>query len=203
MLINRIMSPNHKFSLMTLVEKFLLEKIATQLPDNAIVVEIGTYLGGSTSVIACANPNIFVHSYDLYDDFDYDKFNGTNYQELALGKNSKRTLDNVKKVVDRYTNITLHKVLSDSQLEWNQGPIDFVFHDGNHTNPTLQKDLDFWSQYLKPNGLIAIHDHRPNLPESHFNRWLDVEKEVSRLTSEKSFKIINGIDSLVVMQKVL
>ena len=77
------MSPNHEFSLMTLVEKFLLEKISKQLPANSIVVEIGTYLGGSASILACANPNISVHSYDLYDAFDYDEFNGTNFQTLA------------------------------------------------------------------------------------------------------------------------
>jgi len=195
------MSPNHKFSLMAWVEKVLLEKIAKQLPANSIVVEIGTYLGGSASILACANPNISVHSYDLYDDFDYDGFNGTNYQTLALGKNSKRTLENVMKVIEQYPNIILHKVLLDSQLEWTQGPIDFLFHDGKHTNPTLQKDLDFWNQYLSPNGLIALHDYRPYLPEYHDLRWPDVEKEVGRLTSGKNFKIINLIQSLVVLQK--
>ena len=194
------MSPNHEFSLMTLVEKFLLEKISKQLPANSIVVEIGTYLGGSASILACANPNISVHSYDLYDAFDYDEFNGTNFQTLALGENSKRTLENVKKVVEQYPNIILHKALKYRHPEWTQGPIDFLFHDGNHTNPTLQKDLDFWNQYLKPTGLIALHDYRPNFPESHHNRWPDVEKEIGRLISG-NFKIVDKVESLVLLQK--
>jgi len=44
--------------------------------------------------------------------------------------------------------------------------IDLLFIDADHSNEQSQKDFDNFSQYIKPNGLVLMHDTFP-LTETH------------------------------------
>ncbi|MCX9079834.1 MAG: class I SAM-dependent methyltransferase, partial [Candidatus Methanoperedens sp.] len=58
----------------------------------------------------------------------------------------------------------------------NQRPIDFLFIDGDHRYNGVKKDYALYSGLVRPGGLIAFHDIRPNRYDSTI--------EVARLWEE-------------------
>lgn len=42
--------------------------------------------------------------------------------------------------------------------------LDFLFIDGDHSYPTVERDYREWSPFVKPGGLLAMHDARANRP---------------------------------------
>jgi hypothetical protein len=197
------MSPNHEFSLMSIAEKSLLRKLAKDLAPASVVVEVGTYLGGSASIMAEANPAIKIFTYDLYNGQDSDPFFGTSLVEKALGAGVERTLESVSKVTNSYQNIELRRSLPrlPGSFKWQGDPIDLLFDDGDHTVQGLPLNLNYWLQFLKDDGIIALHDCRPWLHLAHNLRWPGVEIEVERLVSLGYTKVLQ-VDSLVILQKV-
>ena len=196
------MSPNHKYCLMSSAEKTALEDLSKKLQPNSIAVEIGTYLGGSASIIAEANPFIKIHTYDLYDGNDTDPLFGLQLVERALGKGIKRSLEGVSQIVKQYSNIELHQAFTmyPGSFKWSGELIDMLFDDGAHSNPALRLNLDYWLPFVKDSGLVAIHDYRPWLGIQHPLRWPDVEKEYERLLTIGYEKVLQ-VESLIVLRK--
>ena len=57
-------------------------------------------------------------------------------------------------------------------------PIDFLFIDGDHRYAGVKKDYKLYSDLVRPGGLIALHDIRPN-PEANtvevFKLWNEIK----------------------------
>ena len=194
-------SVNHALALMSEKEKEWLYQISASIPTGGVVVEIGTFLGGSASIIAHANPNVIIHSFDLYNNrHDRHKPEVQDRLNSILGKYRPRNIDAVKKIVSVYTNIQLHKGTSpDCAKDWTT-PIDLYFEDGTHVNPKLQENIDHWSTFIKPNGYLLLHDHRPNLPIDDPSRFLSVEESVSHLLNN-GYKELQQVEGLILLQK--
>jgi hypothetical protein len=47
---------------------------------------------------------------------------------------------------------------------WNL-PVDLYFEDAVHTDPTLQRNIAFWTSRLKPGGIACGHDYCPRYPD--------------------------------------
>lgn len=190
-----------KLALMTTHEREELTRIAKMLPANATIVEIGTFMGGSAAILAAAKPDARVHSFDLFDD-DHDTYRGTFQYELfdrILGSGSTRTLANVSQILKDFNNITLYKARSPDNIGWTI-PVDLYFEDSLHFNPTLDRNLNFWSPYVKCGGYVVLHDYRPWLHKNHEYRYPDVEKAFKRFKSE-NYTVISITVSLVVLRK--
>ena len=43
---------------------------------------------------------------------------------------------------------------------YQDGSLDFVFIDGQHTYEAVCEDIDAWLSKVKPGGVLAGHDHR-------------------------------------------
>lgn len=193
----------HIFSIgVTLKEKILLLLMSKQLCNNSIVVEVGTYLCGSAAIIAEANKNCKLFCVDTFDDIP----TGPNHAQMisnSLGEGKSRTLENVKEFIKEYENINLVKVDGRDAVanDWNT-MIDVYFEDGNHWEPTLSKNIEYWTQWVKPNGYMILHDHRPNLKEGTWGRYPDVEKVVAKLQQDSQWTFIDLVDSMAIFQKV-
>lgn len=188
-----------KLALMTEEEKNLLRDFIFQLPKKSVVVEIGTFLGGSASIIASANSNIMLHSFDNYDDrHDRHKPNIDLLLKDILDGNS-RTIESVSNILKDFKNIKLYKGKSPYDFyNWNLD-IDVYFEDGYHRNPVLKDNVNFWKKFIKPKGYIIFHDYRPFLEKDHPSRFDDVIQIVEELSS--SFQKINSVDGLLILQK--
>jgi len=188
---------------MTQNEKNCLSDISKNLSTNSIVIEIGTYLAGSASIMAHANPDIKIYTYDLYDGQDSDPHFKDTLIINALGKGVPRNQDTVSTLITSYKNIILNTVkrFQPGSFNWHGDRIDLLFDDGDHNNPGFRINLNYWLPYIKENGLIAVHDYRPWLNIQHPLRYLDVEFEIDRLLNSGYEKVVQ-VESLILLKKL-
>lgn len=198
---NNILS---NLSLSELTERKELARISSLLPENSTIVEVGTFMGGSASIMATANPTSQIHCFDLFEDDSYKSYRGRIQYKLfdvLIGKlNSERSIDNVRIVLKDYSNIHLYKLRSPEEVQWNT-PIDLYFEDGIHSDPILRNNLVFWSKFVKIEGYIVMHDHRPWLSQDHYHRFIDVEISLAKFLAN-GYKLISTVHSLVIIQKI-
>ena len=187
-------------TLMELEEKILLRDLSKNLAAHSIIVEVGCFMGSSTAVLADANPQVQVHSFDPFDQIPPTPRDRRIIDE-CLGQGKDRTIDNVRARVDR-PNITLHQGFSPQDFsQWDQ-PIDMYFEDGAHQDPTLGANICFWSSKLKQGGILAIHDYRPWLPTTDRLYWPDVITLVQELKASTHWKFLTQVHSTVVFKKL-
>ena len=199
----QLLAKKHIFSSnVTLKEKILLLLLANKLENDSVVVEVGTYLCGSAVIIAEANKNCNLFCFDTFDDLPTVS-NHTQLIKNSLGEGKSRTLENVKEFIKEYENINLVKVDGRDSVvnDWNK-MIDVYFEDGNHWEPTLSKNIEYWTQWVKPNGYMILHDYRPYLKEGTWGRFPDVEKVVAKLQQDSRWTFIDFVDSMAIFQKV-
>ena len=133
--------------MMTRLEIEFLHEVVSSLPANSTILEIGTALGGSSEVMARANPTVRIFTMDLFGE------NGTD-------SNSVETLYNtVKTRLSKFSNITV--LCGNAMTDFNNWEIgiDLYFEDGVHIDPELSTNLNKWISFLKPGGVLLLHDN--------------------------------------------
>jgi len=124
--------------------------------DNLQLVEVGSYCGESSEIIATHFPNSTLNCVDPWEKYieegstyDLDK------QELEL----KEAEQIFTSMASRYSNIKKNKMSSiqyASQIE--DESIDFIYIDGNHQYSSVIEDLTMWNKKVKKGGIISGHD---------------------------------------------
>ena len=145
-----------------------LLSIVKDLPENPNIVEIGTYLGGSTTMIAKARPDAKITTIDCCSHGDnwnepYNEYVQTYVVNQVLKDKISKThlLNNVS----RFQNINFIEGYSPFDFfSWNT-ELDLYFEDGDHGNPILSANLKFWSKFVKTGGYLAAHDYGESCPE--------------------------------------
>ena len=169
--------------------------IAKLLPTNPVIVEVGTYLGGTTVRLAEARPDAMITTIDCCDHGDnwnapYNEYVQTYIVEQVL--NEKISKQHLLNNINRFNNITFIEGYSpECALDWNT-EIDLYFEDGDHGNPNLHKNLEFWSKFVKVGGYLAAHDYGNECPE--------VIEEIDKMI-DNGWKKITNDRLLVVLQK--
>lgn len=133
--------------------------------DRALFVEIGCFLGKSTSFmgveIANCNKRIEFHTIDL---FDYEMYSEpekiwyNNSKECKKFKTPFEIFKNNIKPVSSYVN---HFKGDSKKLveNYEDNSIDFLFIDGDHSAEGFKKDLELWYPKVKDGGVFAGHDY--------------------------------------------
>ena len=185
------------------VEREELGRISSLLPDNAVIVEVGTFCGGSAAIMSSSNSSAQIHCFDMFENDSHKSYRGPNqyrlFYELLEVEHAERTIENVAKVLKDFPNIHLYKKHSPFEIKFDI-PIDLYFEDGQHTNPVLERNLNFWSSRVKKQGYIAIHDCRPWLPLDHYHRFVDVENARDKLLVN-GYTLVSHVRGLVILQK--
>ena len=70
-------------------------------------------------------------------------------------------LENLRPYADRHTFIKGYSY--DVANDWEK-PLDFLFIDGSHHYLDVRRDYFDWTPFLKPQGILAIHDSRMHRP---------------------------------------
>lgn len=135
-----------------------LEWLATQAQSHSRIVELGSYCGRSTRVLA-ENTSGWVSPIDTWSANPLHpwspKVNGVDLFKVFC--------DNMEGLVDK-----LHIIRADHnntsilpEVWLDGGPEekpDFVFIDGDHTFTGFRRDLFNYSKRIKPGGLLCGHD---------------------------------------------
>ncbi len=167
--------------MMTLPEIEFLHEVISLLSVNSIVLEIGTAWGGSAEVMAKANSLVKIFTIDLFED------------GIRYGKGVAETYNEVSKNLSKFDNITVMcgNAMTDFQ-EWNT-EIDLYFEDGAHEDSALVTNLSRWTTFLKPGGILLLHDNNEFCP--------DVAKNIDILISTGRFEFIKQVGSLAMLKK--
>jgi hypothetical protein len=204
------------FSITTYYERLLLHTFVKELPNNSVIIEIGSALGGTSCLMADANIKNTIHCVEAFSENMVDIYNSNkeifaeligywfNIHNIPIGKNNwikiideYFLIDNTGKLVFEYitknfNNITLHKAFSPADIQYWNTPIDVYFEDATHYNPELNSNIEFWKNFVKPGGYIVGHDYRTNTS--------DVIQEFNNLIYS-GYNLITKVDSLIILQK--
>lgn len=137
------------------VTSWITREIA-RLPPGSIVLEMGTFVGGTTCLLAQANPDVIVHSVDLNQFSEDNHMLADLRQELNLPDLKASDLPEIQRMhVEDYANVHLHTGDSKSL---NLNNISLVFIDADHNTGTVLKDLEYAWARLLPGGYIFGDD---------------------------------------------
>lgn len=155
-----------------------------QLRDNSFIVEIGTYRGKSTLLLALSCPKSYIMTIDPCNHPWSQEYNKAGF---------------------KYVNDTIdRKVLESGQVMQYVGtsqfiakvfniPIDFLFIDGLHEQCEL--DMKLWLPKVKKGGLVAFHDYDLPHPEVYetVNKFLKETTEFIMVEAKADMCIIQRL----------
>ena len=166
----------------------VLAALAKNIAHDGIAVEIGSRIGGSAKVILDHAPAI-KRMYCLDVEWKYQDgagFDDVWMKDLLLhwGIDGVDTcLAYAQQLLSGYNNVRLLPLDSPYEHPWWMEQIDFFFEDSQHANPQLRDSLEFWTQLVKPGGIISGHDYvSSDFPE--------VKIEVDRLAESLGARLI-------------
>jgi hypothetical protein len=165
-------------------EAKLLYQLALEIPDGGTVVEVGSYQGRSTAILALGaqerNGKVVA----------VDHYNG-NGKDLVVTPND---LNAIKANLAKYDlTDTVEVVVSDSLAHAKDysGGIDLLFLDGSHQYADVLADLEAWGEQV--DGKIAMHDTSGN--------WPGVSQALNEFLASGKWVAVNHVDSITVLQK--
>lgn len=144
-----------------LEHSYYLFHYASILPDNSLILEIGTWRGGSAIAIGMGiiekNSKIITIDPGLLPIEDIEKRKDELYRYELKISNIDEVLDNIKKAkLEKY--ITIIPDTSENVLKkWNGRLIDMIFIDGSHRYEDVKIDCQ-WLQYIKSGGIAVFDD---------------------------------------------
>jgi predicted O-methyltransferase YrrM len=147
-------------------ESEAMAQAAYDLPANAVIVEIGCFFGGASIVMAGARKlrgSGIVHCVDPFDGSG-DPVSQPQYTAILVAFGG------------RPLQALFHENIDDAGLtEWVQAhagtaeeiasgwstPIDLLYLDGDQSPDSSRAAYDAWSPWLKPGGVVALHNSDP------------------------------------------
>jgi len=123
-----------------------LKELARGLPDNPVVVNIGTGVGTSSLAFLESRPDLQLFSVDINGE------DGSGSLEMEA-----KSLNEARVDMNRVT-----QVRGDSKKigkEWVRGLVDMVFVDGDHSYEGCKRDALVWLPHVKDGGVMAFHDY--------------------------------------------
>ena len=151
---------------------FDFDNIYTQMvnkfQNNSHFVEIGSWLGKSTSYMAVeilnSGKNI---QFDCIDTWEGSIASDIEKEQVKELSNLSTTLfDEFLKNTEKVKNYInpIKKYSYDAVNDYDDESIDFLFIDAAHDYESVKKDLNDWYSKVKKNGIIGGHDYIANFP---------------------------------------
>lgn len=147
--------------------------------DNGCIVEIGSYRGRSTLVLATP-AKVPVYSIDPYLPSDNEQFGDVDreqwYWQIASGGVANRVR-------------AVHLTSLQAQAVW-QEPIGLLFIDGAHDALSVTLDFVTWQRHVVNGGLIALHD----------SDWTGVKATLTLIKDMAGFEFVRRADATTIVR---
>jgi predicted O-methyltransferase YrrM len=144
-------------------EARLLGTIAACLPNTGAIVEIGSFKGKSTVMLAKVSQHYGLGPIVAIDPHNFNSEELREHRTSSDASSFSEFTDNLKAagVSER---VDVRRALStDVVRDWSS-PIRFLWIDGNHSYRGAKADLDGFAPYLVPHGVVALHDALHDFP---------------------------------------
>jgi predicted O-methyltransferase YrrM len=145
-----------------------LARASHSLADEAVIVEIGSFLGSGTVLLAGPRKvrgSGKVHCVDPFD-CSGDPFSVPVYQQILAnvggGSLRERFEQNIRRF-DLSEWIEVHQGAATQIAATWSTPIDLLLLDGDQSRAGARAAYDSWSPFLKVGGIIAIHNSNPRM----------------------------------------
>jgi hypothetical protein len=161
-----------------------LLRISYSLSAGAIVVEIGSFFGAGAILLAgprriCGSG--LVHCVDPFD-CTGDSFSVPHYQRILVEHGGGSLRDHFERNIHAAGLglwVRIHQGRADEVARSWTTPIDLLYLDGDQSRKGVREAYDSWAQFLKPGGLIAVHNSAPdNHRAEHDGHRCIVEEEI-------------------------
>ena len=136
------------------------DRIVDTIEDNGKIVEIGSFLGRSTSYLATSlfnagKENVKIYSVDTY-------AGSSEHGSLKIPKDFLPMFkENLKFFIGREMVIPCQGRSDDKKIldKFEDESIDFIMDDGAHEHEPVMEDISNWWPKLKPNGVMFGDDY--------------------------------------------
>ncbi len=147
-------------------ERGYLFQLASDLPAEAQVIEVGSWMGASTCFIAAGlkGAGAKVFAVDNFQGLSTCGEDAAWYDRHFRKLGASSTLEIFRRnFADLGLSARAETVISDSlaaarELAAKRGGIDFIFIDGDHAYEACKADIVAWAPYVRRGGVIALHD---------------------------------------------
>jgi MMP 1-O-methyltransferase len=181
-----------------------LIRVAYDLPDHAIIVEIGSFLGSGSILLAGGRKlrrSGKVHCIDPFD-ASGDSVSVPEYTRILADHTSapqiKAFRENLRRAgLANWVNV--HQGQADQvAMSWGV-PVDMIFMDGDQSPEGVTAAYESWAPWLKSDGILALHnsDPREYAPghDGHFRLR-------ARLLADPNYSLIQDVGSTSFFRKV-
>ncbi len=166
------------------------EVIASFLPGAKRIVEIGVFEGRTTRTLAeRADGDAVIYGIDP---FFTGRFGISWGERIARSYNRQHITRGKLRLVPKLST----EVDGDVPT-----PVDFVFIDGDHSLNGVTKDWAYWTERLKPGGIIAMHDTllTPEKPPGYTLGSIEYFRD--HIRHDTRFELVKQQDSMSVLRK--
>lgn len=131
-------------------------------PDNAIIVEIGSYVGAIGNQFIGGNRKVFC--IDPWEEQVYSK-DDPQYALIEDAINNRGGINNIYETwltnagSDLFVNIFPIKGYSQNIAKFFNLPIDLLYLDGCHNYESVKRDIELWVPKVKNGGIIMGDDY--------------------------------------------
>lgn len=136
----------------------VMAELARRVPDDGLIVEVGSWMGQSTQTWAL-NTRARVIAIDRWE-WMPKEYEGP---AKALVDLEGDPFEQFKRFTAHLHNMTPMRRNS-SGGAWNEQLADIVFIDAMHQNPWVHDDISYWETKVKPGGVICGDDYSPMFP---------------------------------------
>lgn len=162
-----------------------------RFPSVPTVVEIGSYAGRSTAVIASAatavRRDVRVYAIDPHEGYVTDN-------DLGLQSSGETTLERFRAHISAAS--LEHAVVAITkpsyEVDWHR-PIAFLYIDGLHDAENVARDFNHFERWLPVGGYVAFHDYS--------DEWPAVRAFVDQITDEHRFEPLQTIESMILLRR--
>lgn len=164
---------------------------------HGIVVEIGSYRGRSTLVLAraCQARGGLVYAIDPHLTYVDGPGGEGNFSDADAGAMLRNIVAFHLEDTVRIINLESAQALRG----W-QTPIDFLFVDGAHDYASARHDVTFWGMLVKRDGFMAVHDWQMSevnavIEEAKAGHWQEIARSQNMvILARKAYEIRTGIE---------
>lgn len=136
-----------------------IEVVASLVPENGCVVEVGSLFGRSSWAWAkSVKRGVTVHCIDPWEGNE-----GVRAMERSHGV--RYGLEQFRAYTADCPNIRALQAYSPTGVQDWDRPVDLYYEDAVHTDPLLSANINFWASKLTASGIICGDDYRPRFPD--------------------------------------
>ena len=160
-------------------ELTIIEQLAQQVPENGIIIEVGSMMGRTACAWAMsAHPSVKIYCLDIWSGDDTHNISVSYEECIKYGypiEGDFNTFETFQTNTQKFSNIIPIHVFDPFSIPHDVLNLssNVVFIDASHKNPNDWFLISYWMKKIVPGGILCGHDLLPQFP--------DVEENVKKI----------------------